>query len=116
MVALVRTDGVCHIWRSQVFLNPYYSRETFLHFALRVGDGVRCPSSTPGAFDLGRSAGHLAGFLAEQFYGLAIEVHDESLTGQLAGGGAISSLFKQCARRFIPVNEYKRLLPTRTDQ
>ena len=79
--------------------------EALLHFIVRVGDGVHRRSDVADAFDISRPAGHRAGFMAQQFYGLAIEGHDESFIGQLAGGGAVSSLFKQCARRFIPISK-----------
>ncbi len=68
---------------------------------VRVGVGVHCRSGVADAFDISRPAGFPAVFLAQQFYGLAIDVHDESFIGQLAGGDADSGPFEQCARRFI---------------
>ena len=104
-ILLVRIDCLCHTYPKQVVLNPCVQLEALLHFIVRVGDGVRCRSDVADAFNISRPAGHPAAFMAQQFYGLAIEVHDESFIGQLAGGGADSSLFKQCARRFVPINE-----------
>lgn len=82
---------------------PCVQLEAFLHFTVRVGDGVRCRSDVTDAFAISRPASHPAVFVAQQFCELAIDVHDESSIGQLAGGDAGCSPFGQFARRFIPL-------------
>jgi len=70
---------------------------------VRVGVGVHCRSGVADAFDISRPANHRSVFMAQQFYGLAIVVHDEPFNAYLAGGDADFGSFRQFARRFIPV-------------
>jgi hypothetical protein len=69
---------------------------------VRVGVGVHCRSGVADAFDKSGPAGFRAVFLAQQFYGLAIDVRDEPFNAYLAGGDADFGPFGQFARRFIP--------------
>jgi hypothetical protein len=94
IVALVRIDCMCHTYRNRVVPNPYVQVEAFLPLIMRGGNGKLRRSGVADAFDISCPAGHFAGFMAQQFHGLAIEVHDKSFIGQLAGGGANSSFFK----------------------
>ena len=84
-------------------LNPCDQLETLLPFIVRIGLGASRRSGVADAFAISRPASHPTVFVAQQFCELAIDVHDESFIGQLAGGDADCRPFEQHVRRFIPV-------------
>jgi len=69
---------------------------------VRAGVGMHRGSGGADAFALSRPAGLRAVFLAQQFYGLAIDVCDEPLDAGLAGGDADAGPVGQFARCFTP--------------
>ena len=87
----------------QVFQTRDVQHEALLPFIMPIGHGKGRRSGITDAFGISRPAGHHAVFVAQQFCELAIDVHNESFIGQLAGGVAGGGPLEQHVGRFIPV-------------